>query len=254
MRFFKSKRQVEVAPNQTIRETYLRECKDENRNPEDFNFDLYTVNLLRDSEGDLNRGWQVDLFTISIYNNKLLKYERVGYMKVAYIPTERFETHYAEGVMDFLAKISGRCWGKTKREIIGGWSDSPYWNRGEELELLTDEEVEKVYAQYKRKLEKSSHGKQFKDFKQYFENKPYVDFGYINEVFRQKGLYRLLYIAATDFYSVHGMNLYTSSLKSPVAQKAWEKIEKTLPSDIVLGQEVSNYGRKTTRKFLKKIK
>jgi len=64
---------------------------------------------------------------------------------------------------------------------------------------------------------------QFKNFQLYFVDKPYVDYARINEGFQRQGFYLKLYYEALKWCKEWDQPLYTSSLKSDVAEMAFEK-------------------------------
>jgi hypothetical protein len=61
---------------------------------------VLTLSYTSDSEGDENRGWQVD--QVDAYVND----DHAGYLKMSYIPEERFIRHYPT-ILHFVDKIKG---------------------------------------------------------------------------------------------------------------------------------------------------
>ena len=74
-----------------------------------------------DSEGDKNRGWQVNEYTAKIEGSK------VGYIKTSYIPKERFKRYYPS-IFYWLDHIKGWSLGLRNEENLDIKSEE-FWKK-----------------------------------------------------------------------------------------------------------------------------
>jgi GNAT superfamily N-acetyltransferase len=224
-----------------------------------------TFEYTDDIEGNDNRGWQVDKIEAKI------KDEIAGYIKLSYIPKNRFEEYYGNifnylkfihghHVLPYKYNINSRLIPVTdyrqmpldelKKNIvstaiaINGWVDSAEQTRLSKLEL---QEVVKEYENLE-KIAKSRFLRSFKEFKNYHVDKPIVDYIYVENDYRRIGVATKLYRLAHNWMKTKNMKLYSSYVQSPATatEKAWEKMEK----EYKVGKEKAKYCRKTwTRRF-----
>jgi hypothetical protein len=199
--------------------------------------------VIYDSEGNKNRGWQVDEYTASIKGSK------VGYLKVAYIPRKRFEEHFPN-LFFWLDKIKGWSLGlRTRYE-----ADEPdtldlkseeFWKRFVTYADLWEYRNGpipdlKIRMQAIKKVEKK-YKKEFQQFIDFHVDKPLVDFIRTrNDVqweskewgdqerkdWRRNGISLALYEYAARDLGKRGLVLYASSIQRPEAAAAWEQMKK----------------------------
>lgn len=189
-----------------------------------------------DSEGDNNRGWQVD--RIDAY----LGDQKVGYLKLAYIPKGRFKKWYPS-ILNYIQQISGKIifpqeyrathWTKIPIDVLRkyvynmaqvagvGWNES---NSLQEQALTAPEKwVRQLYHSFEIQISKDDSGL-FNRFKKYFVDNPYVD--YINVDAKRQGIGTALYRAGHAWMKSKGMKLHASNTQTPDAQAAWKTLER----------------------------
>jgi hypothetical protein len=224
----------------------LRKLKNSCDNPStvvDYDLSDYKIEFHEDVEGDFNRGMQVDMFLLSVKNIKKNRHENVGYLSSSWIPLKRFKNHYKNGAIDYCAKIRGE---RSKNidtcdieTVLTMHPDAPFWNKRFQLYMLSDDEWNEhllKYIEYNSK----KYSKEFENFKNFHIDKQHTDFIHINESFRGKRLYQLLYFAACNKYG----KFYSSALKSEEAKRAWENLKMNLPTEIVAFEEDGREGIK----------
>ncbi|NJO59891.1 MAG: hypothetical protein HC836_16910 [Richelia sp. RM2_1_2] len=204
-----------------------------------------TFKVIPDEEGDNNRGWQID--RINAYVDGAL----AGYLKLGYIPKERFFNHYPS-IFNWMTKVQGKSilphekrdlhWSllddKDKRSLLlrglmyFSSASSEEQQRIQALEQpQLDEEIKKFEMLTKKEL-----GKKFKEFYNYFVDKPYEDFIRVfskgdriaprqsdeesQRDFKRQGIGLALYFKAADFLNSKGLQMRLSTLRSEEGGKA----------------------------------
>jgi GNAT superfamily N-acetyltransferase len=211
-----------------------------------------------DSEGDNNRGWQVHLIKAYIEG------KQAGFIKLSYIPHERFKAWYPslyhykrhhgsyrlpgeygkytkepleqmdeEDLREFLKYLysAGKPW--RKNDLEEQYGDADVKNKVELVKTL------KTIAAKEEKFRNDRN--EFKRFKNYHVDKPIVDyievydtendslrlktkFGNVN--FRRQGLGTELYKKAARYLKEKGLKLYASGIQSAQAEAAWNKMSE----------------------------
>lgn len=179
-----------------------------------------------DVEGDNNRGWQVDKVSA------ILDGEQIGYLKISYIPQERFVRYYPS-IFHFLDQISGHCYHCLTKPAI------------RPLSALTDEEKETVISTYqgyhRLGLDDATstdlrfravlndandrHRGTFRTFERHWLDRPVVDFVRVDPEHQRRGIGLSLYREAGQWMLERNLRLRASTLQSPAATAAWEKME-----------------------------
>ena len=204
-----------------------------------------TFERIEDSEGDKNRGWQVDQIEAFIDG------KNVGYLKISYIPHERFEKYYPT-IFNFLGQIRGHsCLPYKKRdkdyhtlsrdELIEYWPHAwitihRYWpeHTWKEGYLLPNGQLVKnldrpqLIAEWE-KLEREAQkvfGKQFKEFFQYHVDKPLVDFIRVENEYQRQRIGEALYKEGAKWMAEKGLKLHASTLQTKEAAGVWRHMEK----------------------------
>lgn len=193
--------------------------------------DDITYKFVADIEGDKNRGWQVDEVK-AFYDEK-----EVGYLKISYIPKERFERQY-RSIFDYLYKIEGKHLlprGVDPKKVTAaelrpylfalqyeaeGWADGD-WQKANER--WTDQEVMTYFYEVERVIYKHNE-KRFKEFREFHVDKPLVDFIRVQPEYQRKGVASLLYKLGAKWMASRGMKLFASGLQSDQAKAAWSKL------------------------------
>jgi len=191
-----------------------------------------------------NRGWIVDKVTAT-FNG-----QEAGYLKIGYIPKKNFEEFYPS-IIDYMDRIEGWWLGKKKdgilqyvRRILTHY-DMDLLNKidrdkerydekwAEELFPILEKEI---YHKYKKK---------FLVFKEYWVDKPLVDYINVEIKYWDTGIGYGLYIAGAKWMAEKNMVLYASTTQSPRAKNVWIKMEKL--GKMPIKREQGPYGE---RKFL----
>lgn len=219
--------------------------RDETKSGEPISFEV-----VKDFEGDKNRGWRVDKI------NAFVDGQQAGYIKLSYIPRERFVRHYPT-IFHFLAKIKGMG-----EMIIGSsWTDIRHYReysddelrkfvknarfrllRDESLnvnELDRDDLLKQALALEQRANEE--YGEMFQKFETFHVDKPLVDYirvfsqgEYVNRDsnersrrdFQRQRVGEALYLKGAEYLKAQGLRLHASDTQSPQAKAAWQMLER----------------------------
>lgn len=214
----------------------------------------YKVKITKDCEGDNNRGWEVDM--VELFNEDSVC---MAYMKLAYIPKERFESHYPN-ILYYMDNIKGWCGFKRYFENEN-WEEliirANCHNRsiGSRLtqsnkRIITDKEWE-FYGKKALKQIENIYGDSFESFKNYFVDKVYVDYAGVEEEFRGNKLYLALYKEAFNYTQKLELSLYSSSLKSDIADKTYRSYVNA--GFIEYQAEYFDYGKGSYRHLIKNV-
>lgn len=159
--------------------------------------------------------------------------KKVGYLKISYIPLERFQEVYPT-IWHFMSHQKG-------------------WALGEALDQLDDINVLWkalfVYVGYhsrpdvpeeekRQVIERTAqrHQEEFREFRRFHVNKPLVDFIRVDPNWRRKGIGQTLYKKGAEIMAQRGMKLHASGIQEDEAKAAWKKM---------------GYGNKSGRRFIK---
>lgn len=222
-----------------------------------------TLEYKDDSEGNNNRGWQVDEITAKINS------EEIGYIKLAYIPKSRFNYFYSS-ILDYLVLIQGKhvlpyCGtgcaldivpfnkipvDKLKKSIVSASISINKWVSSDEETRLCNLPESEVVDEYIKleKIAKREFGKNFREFKKFHVNKPIVDFIHVEPRYRRAGVATLLYKSAYHWMKSKNMKLYASATQQPASKAAWLKIEQEFGFEI---ERTINDRKVLIRKYLK---
>jgi hypothetical protein len=186
-----------------------------------------------DLEKDRNRGFILHKI------GAVLDGAEVGYLKIAYIPKERFVRYYPT-IFNYLCQI-------------GGWSELPYEKQTLHYNELTDEELKRFVRGVAHRmrdhieisddrtellktaaaLEKEAnriHKTQFKKFIKFQVDCPYV--GYIDVTggkweptdYRRLGIGTALYLEGARRMAERGLRLHASGIQSKEAKAVWDRL------------------------------
>lgn len=195
-----------------------------------------TFKYLDDVEGDKNRGFRVDEI------KALVDGKEAGYLKVSYIPKDRFAAHY-QNIFQWLSKMRGHSifpykyretcdWKKIPIDVLkqnlqhvhlvldGGWNMEEF----DRLRSLNDDEVIKEYERFEQ-LANKKYAKEFKEFKQYFVDKAYVDFIRVEKEFQRRGIGTALQRAGYEWMKKKKIPLYASATQTDEAKALWAKMK-----------------------------
>ena len=230
-----------------------------------------TLEYKDDSEGNNNRGWQVDQITAKINS------EEIGYIKLAYIPKSRFNCFYSS-ILDYLVLIRGKhvlpyeyrsgigCGldivpfnkipvDKLKKGIVSASISINKWVSSDEQTRLCNVPESEVVDEYIKleKIAKRAFGKNFREFKKFHVDKPIVDYIQVEPGYRRAGVATLLYKSAYHWMKSKNMKLYASNMQSQQSKEAWLKIEQEFGFEIERTMEMrqANNRKILIRKYLK---
>ena len=214
--------------------------------------------IKEDSEGDENRAWivhKIDAFVDSV---------NVGYIKISYIPKERFKEHYPT-IFSYESKIEGNLILPFEYESIhykelsldnlrymverlghdyNSWGFIANYDSKNEKYYIHDKYISdmnrKTLLSYIEKAVKSRKGKEsqkhFKKFFNFHVNKPIVDYirvydgldglKQIHKSYQRLGIGTALYLKASEFLNSKGLVLRASDIQQDKAQRAWKKFER----------------------------
>ncbi len=205
-----------------------------------------TVVRRHDVEGDHNRGWRADLLEL------LVNGQRAGYLRATFIPGDRWKQRYLDHpggpLIPWLDHIEGG-------PFQGDRSDETMWaeirqrfsipekiprpkfeswlarHRGKDIQVFTDYFVDKPLVDYIRLYSEDEDTERVfpRNCRDSFERRP------LRQGFQRLGLGRFLYEEMSTWLSESGLKLYASSLQSPEAAVAWERLASIHPQAI--GQE-----------------
>lgn len=194
--------------------------------------DGLTFKVIQDSEGDNNRGWRVDKL------EAFLNGSPVGYLKMSYIPEERFNREYPS-ILSWLGKMQGK--GKFNdryhdlstplsrikamlddQDYTGKSSKDPKLNSLDDVGLKT---LEKRLLRFYQER----YGKEFAKFRNHWVDKPLVDFIRVDKGFQRQGIGIAMYEEGAKYLASMGMRLYASSNQQPAAKAAWDWLRVNAP-------------------------
>ena len=216
------------------------------------------IEYFEDVEGDNNRGWQIDKIEASVDG------DYAGYIKVSYIPRERFERYYPT-VLNFMSQIGGHSVlpsdkrdkhykELSEEELIKTAKNLAYhsrkyykiWNRGEGLPETREEAISIIEDIIKNERKLQEAKEQFKKFENFWVDKPVVDFIRVfvkdedrmdrntgkteikpsEKDYRRQRIGTALYLEMGEWLKKKGMKLYASNLQQPEAEAAWSNLAK----------------------------
>jgi hypothetical protein len=182
----------------------------------------YTTNTEKE-----NRGWVVDKVIASLVG------EKVGYLKITYIPKKNFEKFYPT-IIEYL-DFSGWCVGKKEDGLIEyvknilRHADVDYLNK-----IYYDQNKSKYNEQWAREMLFSlkqelskKYKKEFDAFKNQWVDKPLIDYIDVEKKYIGTGIGYGLYIAGAKWMAERGLVLYASSVQSGEAERAWERMKRS---------------------------
>ena len=190
--------------------------------PEELSF-----RMSEDSEGDKNRGWRVDKL------EALMNGEPVGYLKMSWIPRERFQREFPN-ILQYMAKMQGKGGfnpeyspydmntplGRIKAMLdANDWSQKS--SKNPELDQMNPKQTLAMEKELLKGFERG-FGKEFAKFKNHWMDKPLVDYIRVKENFQRKGIAIAMYEEGAKHLATMGLKLYASNNQQPGAKAAWE--------------------------------
>jgi GNAT superfamily N-acetyltransferase len=210
---------------------------------------------IEDSEGDCNRGWQVDKLVAWMDGIRSVGIgidgspEEVGYLKLAYIPKKRFDDHFKAGALSYADQIAGhrvfpapKDWETNPdarashdidgfddhqlREFVRGasWSflnrDFSYGASHAKLQSMDRRQLMDQVKEIRAAVE-HRFSAEYRRFRRNVVDKPMVDFIRVHDGYRRLGIATALYVEGARWMAEKGLRLYASSNQSTEAAAAW---------------------------------
>ena len=199
----------------------------------------YTENV-----GQENRGWVVDKVTGTLNG------QEAGYLNMSYIPKENFAKFYPS-IIDYMNQIEGWWLGKKKdgilqyvRRILTHYDMDLLNKIDRDKERYDEKWAEELFPILEKEID-HKYKKKFLVFKEFWVDKPLVDYILVKNKFVGTGIGYGLYMAGAKWMAEKHMVLYASTTQSEKAKIVWDKMEKL--GKIPIKREQGPYGE---RKFL----
>lgn len=197
-----------------------------------------TFQYTEDVEGDHNRGWKVDKI-VAVKRN-----ENVGYLKLEYIPSERFKRYYP-GILNYLTVLRGQNilpyryrstpWQSIPIEAMRGSIYQLAQATGlscnesnalqHEAKLAEEEQVRQIIVSLEKSIKREQR-ECFRRFKAYFVDKPMVGFVEVRKSMRRQGIGTALYRTGYEWMKSRGLPFYASTCQTQEAKAIWSAMEK----------------------------
>jgi len=202
---------------------------------DDIKFELH-----QDSESDrnFNSEWIVHKLVPRV-NGK-----EAGYLKISYIPKERFDARYPSMVNYILKQyipreLVGTHWRNMPDEvkktlvtytILGryvprtqGWDLA--WSDQSKIKDMDSETLDHYLEMVDDPKLNKNNAQEFQKFKKFHVDKPLVDYIRVNEDFQRQRIALAMYQEAAKWLDKQGLLLHASGLQQPAAKAAWEKMK-----------------------------
>lgn len=185
--------------------------------------------------------------------------EQVGYLKISYVPAQRFERAFPT-VWHFAAYHQG--WGFDPNDKAETWKRAHLAmmqhpeSCGISPVLLTDEHVpdEKTIDKDLKILERRCNNHlrfQLQQYRRWHVDKPKVDYIKVfEECWRRRGIATAMYLYGARFMAREfNLPLYASTLQRHAARAAWRKI-RAMPDAPIRTERTTYYHKRVTRLML----
>ena len=161
----------------------------------------------------------------------LLDGKNIGHLSINYIPQSKFNAHYKD-ILKFIVVQHGADElgdaiksGDTKQLIV---KMANLTGTSHDLDVKSNHDLEwwkNKYFTILKKLE-SRYNKEFKRFKEYWVDKPMVDYIKVDGKYQNGGVGFGLYIAGALWMAEKRFSLRSGYSQSESAIKAWKKMER----------------------------
>jgi len=196
--------------------------------------------LHQDSEADrkINNEWIIHKLVAKVNG------EEAGYLKISYIPKERFDTKYPSLVNYLLKQYIPNEFARTN------WRDMPddvkkklllyavlsrhrppakYWDLGwsnqDDIKNMDTKTLDHYLSMIDSPRLNKHHATEFEKFKKYHVDKPLVDYIRVYDGFQRQHIALAMYQKAAKWLQKQGLYLHASGLQQPEAKAAWEKMQ-----------------------------
>ena len=178
---------------------------------------------------------------------------KVGYIRVAYIPSENTPDFYEffesfQGWVGLGNAYKKKDYLEVVKIISSHMSDHQIdnklysWKNGREyygepkpqnMTLWVKEQLKHYLKQLHR-----FGNPQYENFLEWFIDKPVVDYISVNPEERRSGIGSLLYTQCAKWMGMNGLRFYSSTCQTKAAQSSWEKLKSKYPvsSEVTAGQ------------------
>lgn len=197
------------------------------------------IELKREENFDdisLHKGFVLDKITAHVNG------EEVGYLKIQNIPHKEFHKHYGT-IYNWLTRFGGQnvlpykkqsyhyedLSNDERRTMLKDIVYMKFVPWGEETEYVAqfnDREVLEKIREFEDKLNRGEKGNQYRKFKNYHKDKPFVDFIQVKPDFRRQRIAEAMYLEAAKWMKERGMKFYAAGSQSKEAKAAWKHLAK----------------------------
>lgn len=183
--------------------------------------------VIQNSEGEKMAPWTCHRIE-AIKDQKI-----VGYIKLCYITAEDFNEYFPNALW-YLARQAGWCnllpalISRDKIAITKALHS--YCRFSNDYETLVKHCLK-------------THDKAFKQFRDFWVEKPIVEYSKVEEACRRQGIGTTMYLFAIQWLRDQNLTLYLSSLQSEAAQELWKKLAELVD----LKAEVEYFGKNQQR-------
>lgn len=170
---------------------------------------------------DAERARNPDSLWVVHHLNAKLNGEKVGSLRISYIPREVFDREFAS-IFDFAYKVRGHS-------AFSNWRDDPKRTVESGFHAMGsfNYRTQDVEGDMKRleQLLIDNYEDEFMEFEFFHVDKPTVDYIKVSPQYQRQGLATLLYHEGTKWMWEHKMHLHASGLQQPEAKAAWDKMK-----------------------------
>jgi len=183
----------------------------------------------QDDTEKVNRGWIVDKVTAKLNDTE------IGYLKISYISSENFSKFYRD-ILDYINNIKGWCLSERDGDVMEYVkSILRHADMNTSNQMYRDKYDSNKYTKEwaKNKLDElikvlsKKYKAEFEEFKNYFIDKPLVDYIKVETKYRGMGIGYGLYVAGAKWMAEKNMALYASNLQSSYAKKSWARMKNS---------------------------
>lgn len=189
-----------------------------------------------DTDSKLNTGFVVDKITAYVNG------EEAGYLKIQNIPHDSFHKHFGT-IFNWMTRFGGRSVlpyekqsshyeelsnderRKMLRDIVYV-QFVPWGQENEYIAQFNDREVLEKIREFEDKLNNGDKGKQYRQFKNFHKDKPFVDYISVDEEFQRQRIAEAMYLEGAKWMKERGLKFYASGLQSDSAKAAWKHLAK----------------------------
>lgn len=157
----------------------------------------------------------------------------VGYILIKNLTESNFYRFYPT-IFDYLSKIEQRfdIGNVDSKNITYESIDNINYLLNQISDLTLESNISKPEAlmlidEIKDSLEKSLDGVNYHEFFDAYVNKPFVDYVYVYPEYRGMRIGKSLYVKASKFLKLMGLNIHASTIQTEDSKKVWESFARS---------------------------